>query len=282
VIIAIFVCGVEASRCVLRDLREDLDLEPLVARMYSADGIACSPVRALTCGAPSTMQQPLRKLRCPPPTTTTTTTTQPQSRAATRTRASTSTWCRTATTTRGGSRRLTSTTSVHTRASRWVHGGIFGGVPRLGRRTDDGGGCCVQPLAVTCVCAVKRAVKCAASGRPSPHPSPNNTLRRRRNMQIAGVREILTSVVQSLLEAPERRFSWGDVGFFIRWAGGHHQHQHQQRAVAAASAAAAAAAAAEAAAAAALCFSVCVWLQCAAGVAVVCTRTRRTHRWLLA
>jgi hypothetical protein len=30
------------------------------------------------------------------------------------------------------------------------------------------------------------------------------------------VREVLTSVVQALLEDPARRFSWADVGFFIK------------------------------------------------------------------
>jgi hypothetical protein len=34
--------------------------------------------------------------------------------------------------------------------------------------------------------------------------------------QVAGVREVLSSVVTSLLEDPARRFSWADVGFFIR------------------------------------------------------------------
>lgn len=35
--------------------------------------------------------------------------------------------------------------------------------------------------------------------------------------QIAGVREILTSVVQALSEDPDRRFSWADMSFFIKW-----------------------------------------------------------------
>lgn len=46
----------------------------------------------------------------------------------------------------------------------------------------------------------------------APHP--------RAHAQIAGVREILTSVVQALEEDESRRFSWADMSFFIRSVGG--------------------------------------------------------------